>query len=166
MSPEKEKIFLETLENNKNKILKICWVYAHDIYEQEDLFQEVVFNIWKSFESLKEMSFINTWLYRITLNVCMQFSLRSKKESKNKIELKSIHFSRVSENIEKSQEYPELYLCINRLETAEKNIILLYLDDLPYKEIAQILGISENHVAVKIKRIKEKLFKCIQSYGR
>ena len=160
MNLPETKAFLEIVEKNKDKILKICWVYANDIYEQEDLFQEVLLNLWKSYPQLKEIQYASTWLYRICLNICMRHSLRSEKEKKRKRPMIAFHFSYTEET--ESKEYTELYRCINTLEISEKNLVLLYLEDLPYKEIAQIVGISENYVAVKIKRIREKLYQCLK----
>jgi RNA polymerase sigma factor, sigma-70 family len=149
-----EDLFIRILNENKNKILRICRIYAHNIHAREDLFQEVCINIWRSLPSFRGESSINTWMYRITLNVCMQFSVLDKKKAKpnslDGIEIEVVD-TPVDETIEK------LYASISQLNEAEKPLIQLYLDDLPYKEISKIMGISENLVAVKINRIKNKL---------
>jgi len=153
-----ERLFFELLENNKNRINRICSVYAKNREDQKDLVQDVLLNIWKALPSFEQRANINTWLYRITLNVC----LRSKYEhaQKNKIQLDSISLETVAD-IPKNEKYEQLYHCIGQLEETDKSVIILFLEDLLYKEIAEIVGISENHVAVKIKRIKAKLLKCL-----
>jgi len=153
-----EQLFLELIESNKNRINRICSVYAKNAEDQKDLVQDVLLNIWKALPNFEHRANINTWLYRITLNVC----LRSKYEhnQQNKIEFDSISLV-IAENISKDAKYEQLYYCIGQLPDAEKSIIILFLEDLPYKQIAEIVGISENHVAVKIKRIKNKLLKCL-----
>jgi len=153
-----EQLFFELLENNKNRINRICSVYAKNREDQKDLVQDVLLNIWKALPGFEQRANINTWLYRITLNVC----LRSKYEraQKNKVQLDSISIEAVADS-PKSEKYEQLYHCIGQLGETDKSIIILFLEDLPYKEIAEIVGISENHVAVKIKRIKGKLMKCL-----
>lgn len=153
-----EHLFLELIEENKNRINRICYVYAKNQEDQKDLVQDVLLNIWKALPNFKQHSNINTWLYRITLNVCL--SSKYERHQKDKIELESIDFKLSGED-SKSAEYEQLYYCISQLPETEKSIIILFLEDLPYKEIAEIIGISENHVAVKIKRIKNKLLKCL-----
>lgn len=153
-----EQLFFELLENNKNRINRICSVYAKNREDQKDLVQDVLLNIWKALPRFEQRANINTWLYRITLNVC----LRSKYEHvrKHKVELDSISIEPMAD-VPKNEKYEQLYHFIGQLEATDKSIIILFLEDLPYKEIAEIVGISENHVAVKIKRIKGKLMKCL-----
>jgi len=153
-----EQFFLDLIESNKNRINRICSVYAKNREDQKDLVQDVLLNIWKALPKFEHRANINTWLYRITLNVC----LRSKYErnQKNNIHLESVNFIAANDK-QKDVEYEQLYYCISQLPETEKSIIILFLEDLPYKQIAEIIGISENHVAVKIKRIKKKLLKCL-----
>jgi len=153
-----EHLFLELIEDNKNRINRICSVYAKNKEDQKDLVQDVLLNIWKAIPNFKQLSNINTWLYRIALNVCL--SSKYERNQINKIQFESIDF-KLTDDGPKSTEYEHLYYCISRLPETEKSIIILFLEDLPYKEIAEIIGISENHVAVKIKRIKSKLFQCL-----
>ncbi len=158
MDKNLENLFIRIINENKNKILRVCRIYAHNVHDREDLFQEVCINIWRSLPSFREKSSVNTWMYRIALNVCMQFYLSDKKKEKpyslDGIEIEFIETS-ADDNVEK------LYASISRLNEAEKPLIQLYLDDLPYREISKIMGISENLVAVKINRIKDKLSKLL-----
>ena len=165
MNEDLKMLFSKVMEDNKQKILSVCRVYAFVIEDQKDLFQEVALNIWKSLPTFKEQSTINTWIYRICLNVCMQCALKLRKNNKNGVDIDGIKISDESisahDSLEKREKTKRMYECISLLNDAEKTLILLFLEDIPYKEISDITGMSENLVAVKIARIKKKLFNCI-----
>ena len=160
-------LFLKIIEDNKQKILRICQAYSQNRENQKDLYQEVVLNIWKSLPTFRQEAMIHTWVYRVCLNVCMRFSIKSKKENLAKVPIEGIHILDESGNLQKNLEHNEkikgLYSCISQLNDAEKSLVLLFLEDLSYKAISDIIGISENHVAVKLNRIKKKLFHCINN---
>ena len=155
--------FEQILEENKNKIFRICRIYATTPLEPQDLFQEVVSEIWKSLDGFKGKSSINTWVYKITLNVCLRSKLKLDKSNNKTDRFESIHFTLVEKEIDLSEQEKFRFLkqCISTLNESDTSLIVLYLDDLPYKEIALITGLSENHIAVKMKRIRKKLFECI-----
>ena len=164
MNKELEVIFLTALEQNQQKLFRICSVYAKDSDDTKDLFQEVLIHIWKSMPSFKDKASIATWMFRITLNVCLRFRSNSIKKEKKFPPLHSLTIGGVQaeiENTKQSEQLTKLRNCIKKLNEADKAIITLYLEELPYKEISTILGLSENNVAVKIKRIKKKLLNCI-----
>lgn len=168
MQEAQEDVFLIALERNKNSIYRICRVYATIPLEPEDLFQEVVYNIWKSMPAFRHASNIDTWIYRITLNVCLRSKMKLEKGAGRSRRFDCIKFDPVAEpdsNLEEKSR--NLYACIAKLPDTEKSIILMFLEDLPYREIASITGLTENHVAVKMKRIRKKLFDCLtfKSYG-
>jgi len=164
MTKELEKIFLAALEQNQQKLFRICSVYAKDSEETKDLFQEAIVNIWKSLSSFKGKSAMGTWMYRVTLNTCLrQRSGRIKKQEKF-IRLNSITLNKVNKETlsdDKNERLIQLRSCIKLLNEADKAVISLYLEELPYMDISSILGITENNVAVKIKRIKKKLLNCM-----
>lgn len=156
--------FAQLLEDNKRLILKICRAYALDEDETKDLFQEVSINIWKALPGFGHKSAISTWIYRISLNTCMRQKLKNDKSAQYKVDFESIrisHQSTENEPTEGETRLNKLYTCIHQLDEADKAIVLLYLEEMPYKQIAEICGLSENHVAVKMKRIKKKLFDCL-----
>lgn len=155
----KDKEFTKLIKENKGIIYKICNSYCADKDDREDLAQEIVYNLWKSFDSFNTNFKFSTWMYRIALNVAISF-YRQEKKLKN-------HDS-ISENLIVFEENPEdknevennlslLQEFINELKEIDKAIILLYLDDKSQKEIAEITGFTETNVATKINRIKEKL---------
>ena len=163
MSEPSEHDFEQLLEANKEKIYRICRIYAIAPLEPQDLFQEVIFQVWKSFSSFKGKSSVSTWIYRIALNVCHRAKTKLGKEHNKLVRMESIHFLPQESDIdEHSQErYQALHSCISSLNDADKSIIVLHLEELPYKEIASITGLSENYVAVKMTRIRKLLFDCI-----
>ena len=157
--------FEQVLNDNKEKIYRICMVYALTPIEPADLFQEVIFQIWKSIPSFKDKSSINTWVYRITLNVCMRYKNKLEKHDWKRVRLDSIQFesSSIEADLAKEDKYKALYDCIKELNDADRSIVLLTLEELPYKEISKITGLSENHIAVKIRRMKKVLLGCINT---
>ncbi len=162
--PHKLKLnFEQILEENKNKIFRICRIYATLPIEPQDLFQEVVFQIWKSLERFKGHSSIDTWVYKITINVCLRSKLNLDKINNKTERFESIHFTPIEKEIDVSEQEKFKYLeeCISTLNETDTSLIVLYLDDLSYKDISIITGLSENHIAVKMKRIRKKLFECI-----
>lgn len=163
---ESNDVFQSLLEDNKLQILRICSAYSQNEDDKKDLFQEVVINIWKSLSSFEGKASVSTWIYRVTLNTCMRARLKIDRHNTNYLKLKSIHIETIKddegeEQKTKHERLTQLYRCIGALKETEKNIVLLFLEDLPYKEIASITGVTENHIAVHMKRIKEKLLTCL-----
>ena len=164
MGKELENTFLEALENNQQKLLRICSVYAKDAEDTKDLFQEVLIHIWQSMPNFKSNSLLSTWIFRIALNVCLRFRSKDIKKQKRFLHMDSIAIANIAsekENNEQNKQLTQLRNCIKTLNEADKAVITLYLEELPYKEISNILGLTENTVAVKVKRIKKKLLNCI-----
>jgi RNA polymerase sigma-70 factor (ECF subfamily) len=155
--------FEQVLEENKEKIYRICRIYAVAPVEPEDIFQEVVFQAWKSFSQFEGRADISTWIYRIALNVGLRSKMKLDRTGEKTVRLESIQFMHSEESAEDSQEekYQALRDCIATLNESNQSIMILYLEDLPYREIASITGLTENHVAVKMKRIRKLLFDCI-----
>lgn len=164
MDQELENTFLRALEQNQQKLLRICSVYAEDAEDKKDLFQEALINIWQAMPSFEEKSSLSTWMFRITLNVCLRLQSREERKRNRFLKLDTITIENIT-NEETSHEDHErlekLRSCIKKLNDADRAVITLYLEELPYKEISEITGLTENHVAVMVKRIKEKLLNCI-----
>ncbi|MDW3195238.1 MAG: sigma-70 family RNA polymerase sigma factor [Cytophagales bacterium] len=155
--------FEQVIEDNKASIYRICKVYAMSPDQPEDLFQEVVFQVWKSFAGFNGNSNINTWVYRIALNVCLQHKKQTERKQEKTIRLEAIQFQlseRVSDNgLEERQ--AALYQCLKSLDDLDRTIVIMVLDGNPYKEISAVTQLTENHIAVKMKRIKKTLLTCI-----
>ena len=153
-----ENDFLELLANEQNIIHKICRIYAHDEATQKDLFQEISIQLWKSYPSFQGKSKFTTWMYRVGLNTAITLY------RKNKRVIRGEDYSVLSE-LKADEEYDNtkdlqinwLYKKIEYFTEIEKALILLYLEDKKYTEIAETLGISEVNARVKISRLKRKL---------
>ena len=163
MQNQPEQNFIKIIEENKDKIYRICKIYAVTPIEPQDLFQEVVIQVWKSLSTFKGKSSIGTWIYKIALNVCYSSKMKLEKNNNNKVRLESIRFVPAENTLEKSQQekFQALHDCISSLNKIDRSIVILYLEELPYKEIAAITDLTENHIAVKMKRIRKTLLKCI-----
>ncbi len=155
-----EELFTGLLKNNKEQIFRMCTAYSACHDDAKDLFQEVIINIWRSLPSFRHRSAINTWVYRITINVCMRW--KQKEDTRKKPLIQHVRLEHISIAAPAVGNYTDLYACINKLNDTDKSVALLYLEDLSYKEIAAITGLSENNIAVKIMRIKAKLFTCLK----
>ncbi|GMN05236.1 sigma-70 family RNA polymerase sigma factor [Croceitalea sp. MTPC5] len=150
-----EKAFLKNIEAHQGIIYKVCKMYRDTKEDQEDLFQEIVLQLWRAFPHFREESKISSWMYRIALNTGIAIF------RKNTINIefkKDLLNNNVQNNTREASENEErLFEAIRTLTKADRAIIALYLEDYPYKEIAEMIGITENYVGVKVSRIKEKL---------
>lgn len=165
MNSNLEQLFLAALEQHQQKLLRICSVYAEDEDDKKDLFQEALIHIWQSMSSFQERSQISTWMYRITLNVCMRLHERKARRRDRFRRLQFINIEPVHEesNPDENERLQKLRRCLQKLNDVDKAIIALYLEELPYQEISALTGLTENNVAVKVMRIKNKLLDCINS---
>ena len=155
---ELEKEFLTMIEAQKRTIYKVCYIYANDQDDLNDLFQETVLNLWKSFPRYRGDSTLNTWVYRIAMNTCITFLRRSNIRPQT-VPMTSNVASMAAEDNETAGQLRELYRLISQLGKLERALILLWLEERSYEEIANILGITKTNVAVKLNRTKEKLKK-------
>ncbi|MEI9943261.1 MAG: sigma-70 family RNA polymerase sigma factor [Chitinophagaceae bacterium] len=150
-----EKEFLEAIHDYQKIIFKICRVYRDSREDQEDLFQEIVYQLWKSYPGFKRESKVSSWIYRIALNTAIAIYRKSKILIDYYQEFpEQIHPSdekTISENEER------LFWALRKLNDSEKAVISLYLEDFNYQEIAEITGLSESNVGVRLNRIKNKL---------
>ena len=166
MKKEHEIIFLSALEQNQEKLFRICSIYSEDDEDSKDLFQEVLIHIWRSMNTFRGNSSIGTWMFRVALNVCLRFKSKHTKNQNRFIKLDSItidNFSSIENREAENEKLNSLRKCVKELDESDKAIVALYLEGLLYREISSVLGLSENHVAVKVKRIKSKLLNCINS---
>lgn len=155
--PTLEKAFINLIQQNERLIYKVCSVYASDEFPIPDLYQEVVYNLWKSYPKFRNESSTSTWIYRISLNICIT---GMRKESKRPPHIQILNLTEYLPEPESMEEnIREMYRLIYQLKTLERAIILLYLEEKSYQEIADITGLTLSNVAIKLKRIKEKLKK-------
>lgn len=158
-----EKEFLDVLERHKRIIYKVCYLYASDAVQLDDLYQDVVLNLWRAYPRFRGESSLGTWIYRISLNTCIS-CLRKSKHQVEAITL-PVNLEIFDEDDgSKAGQLRELYRLIHALSPLEKALILLWLEEHSYDDIAQIMGISKNNVGVRLNRIKEKLKKMSNRY--
>ncbi|TWV12332.1 sigma-70 family RNA polymerase sigma factor [Bacteroidaceae bacterium HV4-6-C5C] len=152
-----EQEFLAVIREYSRVIYKVCYMYTTPNATINDLYQEVVLNIWKAFPKFRKECKISTWIYRISLNTCISF-LRKEKNIPEIVTLTQ-EADRSEELDETQVMLKQLYHMINRLGELDKSIILLYLEEKSYEEISEITGLTLTNVATKINRIKDKLRK-------
>lgn len=142
-------------------IIKICRAYTNTQEDFEDYYQEVCLQIWKSRETFRKQSEWSTWIYRLSLNVCLTL-LKKKKNNYQRFASDTLP-AKAIENIHDFEDdsIHRLYKAIRQLSEIDRAVILLYLEEKPYKEIAEIIGTNSNNIGVRIQRIKEKLKKLL-----
>lgn len=139
-------------------IIKICRAYTDSEEDFQDYYQEICLQLWKSRENFKGDSKWSTWVYRVSLNVCLSLLRKDKKVSKKSVELPEVEGSlQLDANPFTDESLQLLYQAIKKLPDLDRAIILLYLEENSYREIAEIMGLSANNIGVKITRIKKKL---------
>ncbi|MCD2258202.1 RNA polymerase sigma factor [Psychroserpens luteolus] len=157
-----EKQFKEVYEANYAKVNRLCLGYTNgDAMLSKDLTQDVFIKVWQHLDSFRNESNITTWIYRIAVNTCL-LELRKKKPVRLSNHLNHIEASTENQNNDKELEFNKLYHCIGRLKPENKSIILLELEGVPQKEIAEITGLSHETIRVRIYRIKKELTKCVR----
>lgn len=143
-------------------IIKICRAYTDSEEDFQDYYQEVCLQLWKSRENFKGDSKWSTWVYRISLNVSLSLLRKDKKVNKNSVELPQLEDGNHQQaNPFDDESLKLLYKAIKQLSDLDRAIILLYLEENSYQEIAEIMGLSPNNIGVKITRIKKKLKKIL-----
>lgn len=152
--------FLLILEENQGIIIKIVNSYCKNIEDRNDLIQEITIQLWQSWKNYIDSYKISTWMYRIALNVAISFYRKTSRKERIIYPLKDYsHFLYESEDLNLSENIKQLYQIIAKLDDLNKALMLLYLDQYNYEEIASVLGISKTNVATKISRIKNHLKK-------
>jgi len=159
--------FLKLIEENRPKILKICRAYAWNPSDRDDLYQEILFQIWRALPGLKENAYAGTWLYRVALNTSISFV---RKHAARKNRATPCGPDDLARRIESAQEPDEsddgrlarLYEAIAQLNETEKALVVLFLEDLSYEQIADALGLSASNVGVMLHRAKKKLLTLMQ----
>ena len=152
-----EQEFVTLIQEYERVIYKVCYLYTTPHATLNDLYQEVVINLWKAYPKFRNECKISTWIYRIALNTCISL-IRKEKNIPEIVTLSQIA-DRIEETDETQVMLKRLYSMINRLGQLEKSIVLLYLEDKSYEEIAEITGLTLTNVATKLSRIKDKLRK-------
>ena len=154
---EKENEFTDIVKRYKNTIFTVCYLFSKDQDEVNDLFQETLINLWRGFDTFKGQCDVKTWIWRVSLNTCLTAE-RKKKRSVETVPL-SMDINLFTDTDDDTRQIQQLYSRINKLGVVDRAIILLWLENMSYEEIGQIIGISTKNVSVKLVRIKEQLKK-------
>ncbi len=164
MNPQ-EKVFKDIFEANSKKIYHLCYGYTNDEDAANDLLQETFLKVWQNLAKFREQSQISTWIYRIAVNTCLTYLKKEKRQNKEEL-TPNIAESRAEEVSDKQEQISLLYTCIAKLEENERLIITMVMDEIPYPQIAEIAGISDGNLRVKIHRIKQKLTELYNQYEK
>lgn len=161
-TPADEHKFQELVNENRNKILRICRVYAWNAADQDDLYQEILSQIWRSLPGLKEKQLANTWLYRVAINTAISFVRKRASRCDRVVHFEHADLTRAIESQQGTEEntdgrIADLYTAIYKLNPIEKALVTLFLEDLTYEQIAEATGINANNVGVMLHRAKKKL---------
>lgn len=158
MEVDKES-FISIIKENQRLIYKVCYTYCKDSELRKDLEQEILEQLWKSLPRYDGRTKLSTWIYQVALNTAFLFYRNESKHKTNRatIDDSVLTIANVSKSIEMEENVALLYSFIRNLDELDKALMLLYLDKNKYRDIAEILGISETNVATKISRIKDRL---------
>jgi len=154
-----EKKFIALINEHQGLIHKVCFMYEQDSDARNDLFQEITLQLWKSFHTFRGDAKISTWMYRIALNTAISGYRKQTRNVKTE-DLREVHFN-ISDYHHNQQEedLQRLQLAIRQLSEVERAMIMMALEEIPYEEIAETIGITQNNVRVRMNRIREKLRK-------
>ena len=149
-----ETAFAQIVKEHKNTIYTVCFMFSKDSDEVNDLFQEVLINLWQGFASFEGKSKIDTWIWRVSFNTCISQERKKKRTSAIPLTMGIDLFNDKDDN---TKQVKMLHERIHRLKPFDRAIVLLWLEGMPYDEIAAIVGITTKNVSVRLYRIKEEL---------
>jgi RNA polymerase sigma-70 factor (ECF subfamily) len=154
---EKDEEFRGVLERHKRILYKVANAYCRNPTDREDLTQEIVIQLWRSFPSFDSRVAFSTWMYRVALNVAISFYRRDSARSRRELPVTEVMLQAPDPAAAHSPEIDDLHAYIATLDEWTKALVLLYLDGHTHAEIAHILGITETNVSTKISRIKQTM---------
>ena len=149
-----EQLFAQTVKEQRSTIYTVCYMFSKDADEVNDLFQEVLVNLWKGFEGFEGRSDIRTWVYRVALNTCISLDRKKRRQATARL---SMDINLFEDDDTDTRQVALLHKRISLLQPFDRAIVLLWLENLPYDEIGQIVGISAKKVGVRLYRIREQL---------
>lgn len=148
---------MEIVNDNRQLICKVCYMYASDRDHFQDLYQEVLANLWAGLDSFRGDAAISTWLYRTAINTCVTFFRRHNTHASSMTSLDVAADIVSDDGIDRASQLREMYLLISGLDKLDKAIILMWLDERTYDEIAEVTGLTRNNVATRLHRIRQRL---------
>ena len=164
MPSERDQEFLAIVRDNDARLRRICRVYARDPDARQDLYQEIMFQLWRSLPTFTGASSIDTWVYRVALNTALTQSRRRPARSETTLDEELAESQQLqsslgaaTETLELDEQTDRLYAAIDRLDSVDRMLVTMYLDNRSYSAMAEVIGISESNVGVKLHRIKRAL---------
>lgn len=149
--------FILLINNNQGLILKVCNIYCNSREDREDLFQDIILQLWRAYGSFNGNSKVSTWIYRVALNTAIT---RLRKETKREkfagLDDNTFEIA-AKDNKEENEQVLQMYEAIKKLSEVERAITMLYMDDYSYREIAEVMGLSESNVGFNLNKIRSKL---------
>lgn len=161
---EQRQIFNDWLDGYRALLFKVIKAYAFTTEDQNDLFQEVCLQMWRSIPNFQSKSAVSTWLYRIALNTAIKWSTKEKKHVDGHQEVEKMNNVLIAKEEPKDERVTWLYDEIKQFNEIDRSLTLLLLDGFSYKEMSEIIGISESNIGVKIHRIKKQLTENSKQY--
>ena len=149
-----EQQFAKAVKEHKSTIYTVCYMFSKDTDEVNDLFQEVLINLWKGFEGFEGRSDIRTWIYRVSLNTCISLDRKKRRQATERL---AMDINLFEDRDDDTRQVDLLHSRISQLKPFDRAIVLLWLEDLSYEEIGQVVGITAKNVSVRLYRIKEQL---------
>ena len=153
MNP-KEQQFAQVVKDNRSTIYAVCYMFSNDAEAVADLFQEVLVKLWNGYDSFQGKSDIKTWIYRVTLNTCVTIDRKKRRRNRAMLSMDVDYFDRQEQE---TAQVRILHERIARLQPLDRAIILLWLEQISYGEIGEIVGISAKNVSVRLARIRVQL---------
>lgn len=148
--------FEQMVRAHRSTIYTVCYMFSNDQNEVADLFQEVLIGLWKSFPSYEERGDVRSWIYRVSLNVCISIDRKKRRHQTVPLTMDIDPYEEVETN-QNSRQMDQLRRRIAKLGQFDRAIILLWLENMSYDEIAAVMGITVKNVSVRLFRIKEEL---------
>ena len=149
-----EQRFEQTLKEQKDTIFTVCYMFSKDEDEVNDLFQEVLINLWNGYEGFEHRSDIRSWVYRVALNTCISYDRKRRRTDAERL---NMNINLFEDRDEDTRQVDMLHKRISKLQPFDRAIVLLWLENLSYEEIGQIVGITTKNVSVRLFRIREQL---------
>jgi RNA polymerase sigma-70 factor (ECF subfamily) len=165
MMTDQQQEFVQQVYKAQGILFRICKVYAWDAENRNDLWQEMLLQLWRSYPSFRKDSAFTTWMYRVALNTALMYSRKKKKESRA-LPIDNVPASEVPrEEHEDDEGVRVLYECIQELAALDRAIVLLHLEERTNEEIAHILGLNPGNVSVRLTRLKGRLRRALEAKG-
>jgi RNA polymerase sigma-70 factor (ECF subfamily) len=169
--PEAEQGYLDLIERNQGRISRLSRAWSRSTPDFEDLRSEILFQLWRSWPSFDGRSSEDTWLFRVALNVAFQFGRKARRQRDRieRLERESgpePHEPPPSAHLEERERLECLSRAVSSLAPGDRALVALWLEELPYQQMAEVTGLSENQIGVRLHRIKKKLAERVAEEGR